>query len=173
MTGSPKETRKVRTPLGAAVRGFVLVIFDVAIFNQGAISVVVGIWSIFVSLPIVVLSKRHEGRRRAGLAVVGIYVATVIIVLISNSILNNIAQNRAETLVATIEAYREDHGAYPPALSALVPTYLDEIPKAKPVGSGKFRYTNSGDVTVLMYTDLPPFGRPYYDFNERFWGYMD
>nr|MDQ2800452.1 hypothetical protein [Armatimonadota bacterium] len=48
-----------------------------------------------------------------------------------------------------LQAYKSDHGAYPPALSALVPAYLKVIPDDPCAASGPLHYKLSGSKYVL------------------------
>lgn len=163
-----------RHPAGALGRGLLLVVVDAFVLNQGILAALVGLWVTFVSLPRVLFSKRWAGRRRTGLLNTGIYLAAVGVVLVLIAQFNGIARERAVQVVAAVEAYHADTGAWPPALAALVPRYLPAVPPVKPtLAFNRFIYLPGGPAPRLMYVEMPPFGRPWYDFGDGTWGYAD
>jgi hypothetical protein len=92
----------------------------------------------------------------------------------SNHINNRIARNRAEALIASIEQYKNDKGAYPDNLEALVPEYIDSVPLAKYTFMwNRFQYFVTNGEASLWYVAFPPYGRPTYFFSSREWGYYD
>jgi hypothetical protein len=103
----------------------------------------------------------------------------VLLVFASNAANNHLARSRAETLVAAIKAFYQQNQRYPTKLDELVPDFIDHVPIAKyifiPTSGrfGRFYYTVSPERHILMYTAMPPFGRPYYQFEESKWKYMD
>lgn len=172
--GAAADAGPPRTPAGAMVRGCLLVFIDTFVLNQGAIAVIVGLWVVLLSLPRVLLTHRWREHRRTGLVVVGIYLAAVAAVLSLNAAFNGMARERAEIVVAAVKARHAEIGAYPATLEELVPDYLPAVPRTKPVlGFNTFLYRNEAGSTMLMYTDLPPFGRPYFDFARDAWDYLD
>ncbi len=172
--GDQKKTTPIMTPKGALIRGALLIGVDVFLFNQGAISIFVALWILCVSLPRVVFSRRYQGGRRVGFMNVGIFVAAILCVFTLNAVMNRIARERAEELVQAIKAYRNDTGTYPKRLDSLVPVHIDQIPLAKyTLISHQFIYWASEESATLMYMELPPFGRPYFDFKNDLWGYAD
>lgn len=59
-------------------------------------------------------------------------------------------------------------------VAALVPAYIDHVPRAKyTIFFAEFTYQSRPGMTTLAYMDLPPFGRPSYDFDNRNWYYLD
>ena len=89
---------------------------------------------------------------------------------------NSIAQSRFEVIIQACKQYQKDKGHYPDKLEDLVPAYLYSVPRAKYcVSFGEFDYfAGSRDSSpTLMWTKLPPFGRPYYNFKDGRYGYLD
>lgn len=89
---------------------------------------------------------------------------------------NSIAQSRFDVVVQACKQYQKDKGHFPGKLEDLVPSYLPSVPRAKYcLMFGEFDYFGgSGDSSpMLMWTELPPFGRPYYDFKNGRTGYLD
>jgi hypothetical protein len=86
---------------------------------------------------------------------------------------NRRVRSEAERIIEAVRAYRRERGVYPDSLEALAPRYLSSLPRARydqPMG---FTYVASSDRHVLGWTDIPPFGRPFYVFEEDRWGYLD
>lgn len=78
-------------------------------------------------------------------------------------------------VIAAVEAYRAEHGAYPSSLRALVPRYLPRAPRVRRFGCGMCRvdYYRTPRGALLTWTVVPPFGRVTYDFASRQRGYLD
>lgn len=118
---------------------------------------------------------RDGGRIRRGFARTGTFVvmtAAVAGTIVAN---NRLARGRAEQVIAAIQRYRAKHGACPARLTDLVPEHLPEVPRAKyTLSFDRFEYHPSeGGCGSLMYTAIPPFGRPVYDLKAERWGYLD
>jgi hypothetical protein len=151
-----------------------VLVLDAFVLNQGAIAFLVGVWLIFISLPRAFFVKRWAGTRAARVRNIGIIMAAVILVFVANTMNNKLARQRAEEVVAAIEAFRAKENRYPANLQELVPGYLPSVPLAKyTLMFNEFRYLPSVTDPSLMYIALPPFGRPTYRFKERRWGYLD
>jgi len=88
---------------------------------------------------------------------------------------NRLAEHRATELVTVIEQYKIDNGVYPDNLDALIPQYIESVPRAKfTLGStNEFKYLNNDNKPIFFYVDFPPFGRPFYNFISKEWDYMD
>jgi hypothetical protein len=85
-----------------------------------------------------------------------------------------IAMGNAERVIEACERYREAHGAYPERLSELVPRYLNSVPRAKYCCSwGEFRYFEGPPAHMLLWYEIPPFGRRIYNFERGAWRYLD
>lgn len=86
------------------------------------------------------------------------------------------ARRNADTLIAACRAFQARHGRFPGALEELVPDFLPALPPAKYDGPHfGFTYDASPDASrhVLGWTEVIPFGRPYYVLEEDRWGYLD
>jgi hypothetical protein len=151
----------------------VLVAVDVFLLNQGVISALVGLWMLFVSLPRAAFAKDLE-QRRPRLVRVAIFVGAVLLVFGLNWANNQIARNRAETLIAAIKAFNQKNHRYPTTLDELAPGFIDHVPNAKyAYVSASFYYVSSPEHHSLFYMAFPPFGRPTYNFERNTWGYLD
>jgi len=167
-----QEAPKV-APLYQALTGAtVLVFFDAFFLNQGVYSVLLGLWLVLVSLPRSFI-RRFNPVRPQRLRNVGIYLVAVLMVFSLNWANNRIAQARAEGLVAEIKTFHFKYGHYPASLEELVPEFIEQVPIAKhTLGFNRFIYYGGKDA-MLMYVAIPPFGRPYYNFADDRWGYLD
>ena len=86
----------------------------------------------------------------------------------------HMGQKNAERIVEAVRAFQKDHGgAYPGSLEALVPDYLDGVPHSRIGIMGGYHYWIDKDRASLMWIQIPPFGRPGYDFAESRWWYAD
>jgi hypothetical protein len=103
-------------------------------------------------------------------------IATLLLVLANNSLQVSIAQSNSARLILACEHYRLANGNYPQRLDELVPQYFSSIPRAKYcLFWGDFQYFSSPpEFHLLVWTELPPFGRWVYGFDEtRDWNYLD
>jgi len=128
--------------------------------------------------------------------ITGIYFLLGVLIIVTFVYNNKISRQRAEDLIAACESYKQVHGKYPDKLKELVPEFVNEIPLARySLGFNKFRYYSykprKPDAAlskllckpdkgippegrhVLEYTDITPFGRPFYMFEEKRWSYLD
>jgi hypothetical protein len=103
-------------------------------------------------------------------------VAAVILVLRPDRKGSERARKNAEQIIAACRAFHGKRGHFPQALEELVPEFLPELPPAKYAGP-HFGFTydvqQDGSRHVLGWTEVIPFGRPYYVFEEDRWGYLD
>ena len=86
------------------------------------------------------------------------------------------ARKNAEQIIAAGRAFQQRHGRLPATLEELVPEFLPSVPPAKYDGPHfGFVYDVGSDSGhhVLSWTELIPFGRPFYVFEEDRWGYLD
>ncbi|MGZ5049358.1 MAG: hypothetical protein ACXWBI_18950 [Usitatibacter sp.] len=158
----------------AITLSIVLVLVDAFVLSQGGISLLVGAWLILVSLPMALFFKRYRGVRLIQLASIGVGLAAVATVFTVIALQNRMARHRAEAVIAAVEAFHADQKRYPDRLEQLVPKYLESVPRAKyTLMFGDFMYHNYGADPTLMFTALPPFGRPTYRFAKGKWGYLD
>ncbi len=101
---------------------------------------------------------------------------TLAAVLLPHRAASDRARKNADVLIAACQAFQAKHGRLPAALEELVPGFLPELPRAKFDGP-HFGFTYDVDAAatrhVLGWTEVLPFGRPYYVFEEDRWGYLD
>lgn len=165
---SPYQPKILWAALGLATFLFVL---DGLYIQQPVIS--------FIALVVVVVKaaralKHHRWalHRRAQLKNLALYTVAVVLSIGLFYINMGISRDRSMALVSAIEAYRLAEGTYPKSLAQLVPKYIEQVPKSKlGFGLNDFHYTPQP--ATLMYVSVPPFGRPYYVFEEKTWKYMD
>lgn len=158
----------------AIVLAVVLVILDAFVLNQGGISVLIGVWIVFVSMPVAAFAKRYKGCRGRRFTILGVYLSAVAAVIIGINLLNDLAYYRGNELATAIASYKQHTGHYPQSLQQLVPDYMERIKKAKPVlGVNEFDYRIREDEPVLMFMYLPPFGTAQYNFETRQWELFD
>jgi hypothetical protein len=102
--------------------------------------------------------------------------ATLYVVLRPDRAGSERARKNADVLIAACRAFQAKHGRFPATLEELVPGFLPELPRAKYDGPHfGFTYEPNGDSTrhVLGWTEVIPFGRPFYVLEEDRWGYLD
>ncbi len=100
----------------------------------------------------------------------------VALVAFGLSCANNAHSREGErVIIAAVHRYRNERGRYPDALDELVPRYLPSVPRARlfPSMFARFEYGRYGDDANLTWTLYPPFGRPFYVFNQRRHGHLD
>jgi len=99
---------------------------------------------------------------------------TVAVVLANSAVQSKIARANAGKIVAACEQFRAESGRFPHTLDELVPEYLAFVPRAKYcLVWGDFQYFNNSGHPILGWVDVPPYGRPTYEFQNRRWGYVD
>ena len=99
--------------------------------------------------------------------------ATFLLVIANSSVQKRIAMAHAAQVIQACEQYREANESYPERLSDLVPRYLSSVPKAKYCLSfGEFMYFGSPHPMLVWY-EIPPFGRRVYNFETGNWKYLD
>jgi hypothetical protein len=99
---------------------------------------------------------------------------TLAVVLGNSAVQSEIAKVNAEKIIAACEKFRAGNGRFPNTLDELVPEYMPFVPRAKySLEFDKYQYISSDGHAILLWVDLPPFGRPTYDFEDRRWGYLD
>lgn len=166
----------MKFPIRTVIIASALFVLDAFVLNQGTIAII----TIAIVLPVMLIraifARKDKELLKKRLTSAGIYAVMAGMILVSNLLNNNLARKRAETIIAACEQYKVKNGKYPDKLSSLVPEFLGEVPKAKYLLSASydvFRYISSEGRHSLMYTETPPFGRPYYVLEERQWEYMD
>ena len=100
-------------------------------------------------------------------------VVTGLFVVVNYSVQRTIAMGNAECLIQACERYREDNGAYPERLGELLPRYLNSVPRAKYCCSRSEFWYFRAPRPLLVWYEVPPFGRRVYNFETGNWRYMD
>jgi hypothetical protein len=169
-----------RSLIGAGV----LLGADIVVYGSFLLSIfVVPIWL----LAAIVRAIVRRGDWRASVWRVVIPLITLVIVLSNAWLQSRVAQAHAQEIIEASKQYQATHGVYPKTLDELVSRYLGSVPRAKYALLGEFLYWECGDrlVTtcvrsgadkgqhILMWVSTPPFGRPYYNFEQARWGYLD
>ncbi|MCX7168106.1 MAG: hypothetical protein NTV11_17775 [Rhodocyclales bacterium] len=140
----------------------------------GVYAFLIGAFLIMVYLPRSLLAEKYAACRKERLIRFVVYLAAVGTVLSLIPINRQIAEERAERIIAAVENYKAANGRYPDRLDQLVPQFIAVIPakaRATFTDSG-FRYF-AGESHTLMYVAMPPFGRRTYNFETKSWGFMD
>ncbi len=164
---------KVRSFRQSLVIAGLLVLVDAFLMNQGFISFLFGLGLLLIGLPRAFLRKFAIVRSKL-LRNLAIYFTAIALEFVLNWTNNRIAASRGDALVAAIKAFQVKYQRYPDSLEALVPEFIQSVPRAKyTLLYGHFRYLNSEGNALLFYTALPPSGRPTYNFSRGAWGYLD
>jgi hypothetical protein len=153
---------------GSLTLALVLVFFD-AVLSGGCLFsyIVCPVWFL------VALVRAGFGSANRSVATARVLAPIITGVLVFGNFIiqSNFARGNAKRIVQACERYREDNGAYPEKLGNLVPRYLNSIPVAKYcLGANDFWYSNFEQTTTLMWMNAPPYGREYYNFQQRDWG---
>jgi hypothetical protein len=77
---------------------------------------------------------------------------------------------RGDRIVAALEAYRADHGAYPESLGTLVPGYLAELPRPGLAHSREFRYQRVDEMGGVPHGEYATGG---YELDTPCGGFID
>lgn len=153
---------------------FALFVLDAFVMGQGLVAAVILLCVGACLLPKAYLFSLAGRNNRPILRIAGGLVIAAVAIMLTINFNNRVAQDRAERLVAAIESYRAVNGSYPVDLDRLVPGYVEDVPIAKyTLSFNRFVYLNRGDRVILGYVDVPPFGRPYYDFLAKRWLYLE
>ncbi len=155
---------------GTLVCSIVVLIFDVIIDGSYIYSAIVcPIWFI------IAIVRNTVRRPRWGLAAARLLIPllTALLAAANYSVQTRIAMGNAARLIQACEQYRTVSGVYPERLSDLVPRYLNSIPRAKYCLSfGEFSYVANSQCLLIWY-DVPVFGRQVYNFDTCTWKYLD
>jgi len=161
----------------AAIASTLVYLFDAWVLGQGAIAFLVAAIAVLVAVAkgLAALAGKRGRAAAVQLGVGLLWVTTVALTFVTVRFHASHAQARAETVVSACKAYKAANGAYPNALQDLVPRYLPAVPRAKyTLTFGEFLYHRTPhDETMLMYTQIPPFLRTFYDFEKDRWSTLD
>lgn len=117
-------------------------------------------------------------RQRGGVAAARILIPVVMGLLVfgNHRLQGTIAKSNAADVVEACERYRNTEGSYPDRLDQLVPRYLKKVPRAKYcLFQGEFWYYGPRVLphAMLVWYELPPFGKWIYDFGIGEWRYLE
>ena len=147
-----------------------LFVLDALVLGQGLVAALLLGLAVFWWLPLAVLLRRLG--RPAGVpawrgALCCVTAVAIMLCLNANGAL---ARQRAGDLIDAIELYRAARGAYPRSLDALVPVFLEVVPRARlTLVYAGFTYAQAGAGAELGYFRVPPYRRAVYDFPQRRW----
>jgi hypothetical protein len=175
LTASVKSRRRYFRDGLTAIRGtmicaLVVIFLDVVIGGSYLLSALgCPIWFL-VAVVRAVVRRPSFG---VATARVLIPLVTLLLVVANSAVQKRIAMTNAARVIQACEQYRQANGAYPQRLGDVVPRYLSAVPKAKYCLSfGDFMYFGSPH-PMLVWCEIPPFGRRVYNFERGSWGYVD
>jgi hypothetical protein len=155
---------------GSIVGSLGLLAWDVAAGSYVTSLLACPIWF----LVSVTKSAIQRPRWTVALVRAGIPLVTLAVVLGNSAVQSRIAKTNARRIVAACEQFNAGNGRFPRTLDELVPEYLKFIPRAKYcLFWDKYQYFNDDGHPLLVWVDIPPHGRPTYNFQNRRWGYVD
>jgi len=174
MTDSTQKQKKRKNLIRIFLWAGALIILDALVLNQGVISVLIGAWMLLVAIPRAVFFTKDSELKRHRLWRAAVFIGVAPLVLGYNMANNQIAGERAKTLVVAVKSFKEKHHRYPAKLDELAPDFIDRVPVAKYIlTDNSFHYTSTPESHILFYISLPPFGRPSYSFERDEWFYLD
>jgi hypothetical protein len=96
------------------------------------------------------------------------------LVLVNNKFQLQVADARAQRVIAACVAYHAANGKFPEKLNELVPQYMPYVPSARycPGPWSQFHYFNRGTTTLFWYV-FPPYDRKIYTFDTKSWSYLN
>jgi hypothetical protein len=158
---------------GSLIGAFVLICLDAVLDGCYLTSLLVcPVWFI-VS---VVKSLVQRPKPLIASARAAVPLVTLLLVLGNYYVQRSVANANAANLIRACESYREANGTYPERLEQLVPRYVASIPRAKYCclhGEFWYLYGRDFECHILLWYDIPPFGRKTYNLDSRRWGYLD
>lgn len=155
---------------GTLVCALVVILFDVVLCGCYLFSALVcPIWCIVEAVR---AALKPPGLDVAAARVL-IPILTGLLAFANDSAQRTIAMGNAQRVIEACERYHKANGAYPERLDELVPRYLNSIPRAKYCCSwGEFWYFGAPRPLLLWY-EVPPFGRRIYNFERGAWSWLD
>ena len=175
MPASEKPDKYRRLKLATSLSGLAAIaffIFDAFLVGAPSLSMFILLYLVFYLIPVSLFALRNRPKLKYFGYKVIIYALLVAASFGFHAYDISIAEARAQNLIAAVDHYYQDKGAYPDTLQNLVPAYLPEIPKVR-IGPGKFYYVGAPGDPHLMYADYPPFGRTSWSFSDRKWINID
>lgn len=170
MSQSGQCRRFLRAIGGTLICALVVIFLDVVVSGCYFFSALVcPIWCIVGAVRAAL--KRPELGVAA--ARVLIPIVTGLLAFANDSAQRSIAMDNAQRVIEACERYHKANGAYPERLAELVPRYLNSVPRAKYCCSwGEFWYFGTPQPLLLWY-EVPPFGRRIYNFERGAWNWLD
>jgi hypothetical protein len=167
----PAGASVLRCLRGGLIVAGVLLVNDVLLSGSFLLSAfVVPIWLLLE------IAKAIFGRNSRPATIRRILISLVTLGLVFGNawLQSRMARANAERIIKACTHYRTGKGVYSTKLTDLVPRYLRSVPRAKYalIFWDSF-YEVSHDEHTLMWVEVPPFGRPYYDFEKAQWRFMD
>jgi hypothetical protein len=167
----PGRVGVLRGLSGSLMTAGVLLALDVLLYGSFLFSFFVGpIWLLFA------IAKAIVRRNNWALALKRVLIPLITLgVVFGNAWLQSrVARVNAELIIDACARYKTNTGVYPAKLGDLVPGYMRSVPRAKyALLWGDFFYMDYKDQHSLMWIEIPPFGRPFYDFEKAKWGFLD
>ena len=151
-----------------------LFVIDGLLLGQGLLAalLLMTVFGWLVPKALLLFKLRRDGWPSVRLA--ALFGITAVAIMATINLNNHLARQRATRLIQAIDLYRATHGRYPLALEALVPRYIAAVPRAKvALAFNQFVYENRARRVLLGYVEVPPLGRPCYDFDARRWHDLD
>lgn len=151
-----------------------LFVLDALVMGTGLLAAALWVLAVGWLIPkaLLLFAVRRDGRSPARLA--ALLVLTAVAIMLTIGANNGLARRRAADLISAVELYRAASGHYPESLAVLVPAYLDEVPNAKyALAYKQFVYFKHQGRAALGFIEVPPYGRPFYDFERRRWDYLN
>lgn len=156
---------------GAIICALVVLFLDVACDGSYLFSALIcPIWFV------VAIVRNITQRSSPGVIAARLLMPIIIFLLViaNSSLQKRIAMDHGAQIVQACKQYREATGSYPKRLNDLVPRYMSSIPMAKYcLSQGEFMYFTSEDDALLVWCEIPPFGRRIYNFERSSWNYLD
>jgi hypothetical protein len=146
-------------------------VVDAFLVGQGFIALLVGVVVVLGAM----IDWVREAKSRTSLVRTafrigaGILLPVAVLTVVSANC--RMAARRAEVVVAALERFHADTGAWPGRLQELCPRYLPGVPSACwRAFSNEFVYVLlDRQRPMLWYVELPPFAKRTYRFPDRRW----
>lgn len=132
-------------------------------------------WTVLVRVPMIALAWKDKPLRVFRIKKVALYLLAVVGITALFIVNRQVGTQRADELVKAVEAYSAKHGQFPQNLEQVVPDFMSAIPLARyTLASNDFSYRTAADGKhVLSWTEIPPFARKSYTFEEKRWVTLD
>lgn len=159
-----------REYLETALIAGVIVLVGSVVLGQATVVALTQL-AVAAALGLFALVRRLGGDKDgAGAAVVKtlIFIGLFLIGTAFDAVNKRTAMSRAEKIITACRAHKDKTGVFPESLQALVPDYLDAVPRAKyTVLWGKFHY-GEGRLAWML---VPMTVMPSYDLNAGRWSF--